>query len=90
MPLCKATSRQGNFRIVREIFQANTVLKDFFYGLGEKPNGLQLVLASILGRLPGVHVYLEDNLVAGIREGPWRMVQNNVFQVLNDNNAAVK
>ena len=62
-----------------------------FHGLGDMPNEFQRVMDSSVGHLPGVHVYLDDILIAtrGLAERHWRELRE-VLEVLNENNAAVK
>ena len=91
MALSEATSRQRNFSIVVDIITGSYRLKTGFYGLGDLPNEFGRFMGSLVEHLPGVHVYLEDILIAtrGSAERHWREVRK-LLQVLIENNAAVK
>ena len=59
--------------------------------MGVLPNEFQRVMDSLLGHLPGLHMYLDDILIAtrGSDERHWREIWT-VLSVLNENNAAAK
>ena len=91
MALSEETRRQCNFSIVGGNFTGKYQFKTGFYGLGDMPNEFQMMMESLVGQQPGVHVFPDELLIAtrGPAERHWRELRN-VLEVLNDNNAAVK
>ena len=86
MKLSEATSQQGNFGIVE-----GTITGTYRFKMGGKPNEFQRILDYLQGHLLGVHVYLDDILIAarGSAERHWSEVRRTV-EVFDSNNAEIK
>ena len=73
--LIEKTSRQCNFSIVGGNITVTYRFKTGFSGLGDMPNDFQGVMDSIVGHLPGVHLYLYNILFA--TRGPRNAIGEN-------------
>ena len=92
MKLSEATIRQCNLSIVGGNITGNYRFKTGLKGLGDMANEFQRAVDFLLGYLPGLHVYLE-NIIIAVRGSEERHCWNEVrraLEVLVANNAAVK